>query len=181
MLLTPEQVAREQIDRLLQAAGWLLQDKDDFNRNAALGVAVREFPLPGGPCDYMLIVAGKAAGVIEAKQAGTTLSSVADQSERYMAVLPAHLARWDDRLCFDYESTGDETNFRDMRDPRPRSRRVFAFHRPETPVCVAYSRRYIASPPSTHANAGTIDPARLPDRGHQRPGSLSGPRQANAR
>ena len=35
-------------------------------------------------------------------------------------------------LPFLYESTGVETFFRDNRDPQPRSRRVFAFHRPET-------------------------------------------------
>jgi len=36
------------------------------------------------------------------------------------------------RLQFLYESTGIETYFRDERDPHPRSRRIFAFHRPET-------------------------------------------------
>jgi len=35
-------------------------------------------------------------------------------------------------LPFQYVSTGSETYFRDNRDPTPRSRRVFAFHRPET-------------------------------------------------
>jgi type I restriction enzyme R subunit len=35
-------------------------------------------------------------------------------------------------LSFAYESTGIETNFRDQRDPEPRSREVFSFHRPET-------------------------------------------------
>jgi type I restriction enzyme R subunit len=130
--LTPEERARAEIDRLLDAAGWTLQDMKAFNRNAALGVAVREFQLPSGPCDYLLFVDGKAAGVVEAKKSGVTLSGVAGQSDRYMATLPDHLARWDDRLRFDYESTGDETFFRDTRDPKARSRRVFAFHRPET-------------------------------------------------
>ena len=128
----PEEVAREEIDRLLTAAGWCLQDRAQFDRTAALGVAVREFSLPAGPCDYLLFIDGKAAGVIEAKRTGVTLSGVADQSERYMSRLPEHLARWHDTLVFDYESTGDETFFRDMRDPRPRSRRLFAFHKPET-------------------------------------------------
>ncbi|MFN8899393.1 MAG: helicase, partial [Pseudomonadota bacterium] len=76
----PEQQARARIDALLQAAGWVLQDAADFNRNAAPGVAVREFQLPGGPCDYLLFVAGKACGVIEAKKAGITLSGVAEQA-----------------------------------------------------------------------------------------------------
>ncbi|MEQ8393730.1 MAG: type I restriction-modification enzyme R subunit C-terminal domain-containing protein [Gammaproteobacteria bacterium] len=131
-MATPEQLAREKIDALLVAAGWVIQDKESFNRNAALGVAVREFPLPGGICDYLLFIAGKAAGVIEAKKGGVTLSGVAEQADKYMHQLPGTLAKWDETLLFDYESTGDETFFRDMRDPKPRSRRLFAFHRPET-------------------------------------------------
>ena len=132
MNATPEQIARRKIDSLLEVAGWVVQDMAGFNRNAAPGVAVREFQLPAGPCDYLLFVDGRAAGVVEAKKQGVTLSGVCEQSEKYMAVLPEHLAKWDAMLRFDYESTGDETFFRDMRDPRPRSRRVFAFHKPET-------------------------------------------------
>jgi len=70
--------------------------------------------------------------VIEAKRQGVTLSGVAEQAATYMLQLPEHLAKWDTILRFDYESTSDETFFRDLRDPRPRARRVFAFHRPET-------------------------------------------------
>ena len=132
MALTPEQQARVKIDAQLQAAGWAVQDMKEFNRNASVGVAVREFQLPTGPCDYLLFIEGKAAGVVEAKKAGVTLSGVADQSGRYMAALPEHLAKWSDTLVFDYETTGDETFFRDMRDPKPRSRRLFALHKPET-------------------------------------------------
>jgi type I restriction enzyme, R subunit len=132
MPLTPEQEAREAIDALLRAAGWAIQDNADFNRNAGEGVAVREFSLLNGPCDYLLFVGGKAAGVVEAKKAGSTLSGVAEQAAKYMVGLPNHLARWNDELVFAYESTGDETFFRDMRDPKPRSRRLFAFHKPQT-------------------------------------------------
>lgn len=129
---SPEQRARNTIDKLLTDAGWVVQDNADFNRNAAEGVAVREFVLPNGPCDYLLFVGGKAAGVIEAKRAGTTLSGAAEQSAKYMAKLLDHLASWGDRLIFEYESTGEETYFCDARDPKPRSRRVFAFHKPQT-------------------------------------------------
>ena len=131
-MLTPEQIARTKIDRLLVSSGWEIQNPDEFNRNASLGVAVREFQLASGPCDYLLFIDGKAAGVIEAKKSGVTLSGVADQSEKYMEALPEHLAKWDTLLVFDYESTSDETFFRNMRDPKPRSRRVFAFHKPIT-------------------------------------------------
>jgi len=127
-----EDKARDRIDQLLMGAGWALQDRSEFDRSAALGVAVREFSLPAGACDYLLFVDGKAAGVIEAKKTGVTLSGVAEQSEKYMLQLPEHLARWSDTLIFDYESTGEETFFRDLRDPKARSRRLFSFHRPET-------------------------------------------------
>lgn len=130
--LNPEQRARERIDALLNAAGWVLQDRDEFNRNAAEGVAVREFATSAGPCDYLLFVGGKACGVIEAKKAGTTLSGVAEQASRYLTALPEHVKCWEGGLRFDYESTGDETYFRDGRDPLARSRRVFAFHQPQT-------------------------------------------------
>ncbi|WP_433971934.1 type I restriction-modification enzyme R subunit C-terminal domain-containing protein [Tunturiibacter lichenicola] len=132
MQSTPEQRARQNIDLLLAAAGWNLQNNTDFNRNAAEGVAVREFQLPNGPCDYLLFIGGRAAGVIEAKRAGLTLSGVAEQSAKYMTKLPEHLARWSDGLIFHYESTGEETFFRDTRDPKARSRRLFAFHKPQT-------------------------------------------------
>jgi type I restriction enzyme, R subunit len=128
----PEEKARQRIDQLLIAAGWTIQDRADFDRTASLGVAVREFALPSGEADYLLFVDGKAAAVVEAKKSGTTLSGASDQSEKYMGALPPHLASWGPNLVFDYESTGDETYFRDVRDPNARSRRVFAFHRPET-------------------------------------------------
>ena len=131
-MLTPEQKARQRIDQLLEAAGWTIQNPDEFNRNASLGVAVREFQLTTGSCDYLLFVDGKAAGVVEAKKKGVTLSGVADQSDKYMGGLSEHLAKWDEQLVFDYESTGEETIFRNMRDPKPRSRKLFAFHKPET-------------------------------------------------
>jgi type I restriction enzyme, R subunit len=129
---TPEARARDLIDRQLEAAGWVLQHREEFNRRTARGVAVREFPLPAGEADYLLFVDGKAAGVVEAKKAGTTLSGFAEQSEKYLAQLPEHLDAWADPLPFGYESTGIETLFRDLRDPKPRSRPVFAFHKPET-------------------------------------------------
>jgi type I restriction enzyme R subunit len=48
---TPEARARNLIDRQLEAAGWLLQHREEFNRRSGRGVAVREFPLPAGEAD----------------------------------------------------------------------------------------------------------------------------------
>jgi type I restriction enzyme, R subunit len=127
----PEQQARQTIDALLLGCGWLLQNYTAVDFSAGRAIALREVPLKSGRCDYLLLIDRKPVGVIEAKKAGTTLSGVAEQSAHYGENLPDFLAVVG-ALPFYYESTGVETFFRDGRDPEPRSRRVFAFHRPET-------------------------------------------------
>ena len=130
--MTPEQKARQNIDQLLTAAGWTIQHRDGMNLGASQGVAVREFPMASGPADYLLFIDRKAAGAIEAKPEGTTLGGVSEQTDRYLTGVPANLPCHQSPLPFGYESTGIETFFRDLREPDSRSRRVFAFHRPET-------------------------------------------------
>src|SRR5215204_6480823 len=129
-LATPEQLARHDIDRMLELAGWSVQDEKDLDFTASRGVALREFPLEAGFADYMLLVDRQAVGVVEAKKKGTTLGGVDTQSSKYLDGLPAHVQRVGKPLPFAYESTGVETVFRDVRDPDYRSRRVFSFHRP---------------------------------------------------
>jgi type I site-specific restriction endonuclease len=94
--MTPEARARQSIDALLAAAGWHVCNVADANIHAARGVAIREFPLnPGhGFADYLLYIDAKAAGVIEAKKAGATLTGVEVQSARYAQGLPASLPAW---------------------------------------------------------------------------------------
>ena len=130
--MKPEEKARQDIDNLLELAGWKVQDLQELNLSASSGVAVREFPLQNGTADYLLFVDKKAVGVIEAKPQGTTLSGVAEQSQAYITSIPKNLPVVQEPLPFAYESTGTETFFRDIRDPYSRSRRVFAFHRSET-------------------------------------------------
>lgn len=151
-MATPEERARAQIDQLLTAAGWRLQDRDAFDRHAALGVAVREYGLTAGEADYLLLVAGRAAGVIEAKPAGRTLSGVEAQSGKYIHEPPGGLAKWGDPLPFAIESTGVETFFRDERDPEPRSRRLFAFHQPAT------LREWLEAPETLRARLRAMPP-----------------------
>ena len=131
-MTTPEERARQTIDKFLAAAGWVVQDRRDLNLGAGLGVAVREFPLTTGPADYLLFVDRKAIGVVEAKPEGTTLSGVEAQSARYSIGLGAVPLHWHSPLPFLYESTGVETFFTNGLDPTPRSRRIFAFHQPQT-------------------------------------------------
>ena len=131
--LAPEQRARQQIDVQLIASGWVVQDYKQFNPAAGRGIALREAPLKSGTCDYLLLVDRKAVGVVEAKKLGTLLSGVAEQSAHYGKNLPDFIqSNSAGPLPFLYESTGVETFFRDERDPSPRSRRLFSFHRPET-------------------------------------------------
>jgi type I restriction enzyme, R subunit len=70
MPITPEDRARQNIDKLLTDAGWLAQDKRATNLSAGRGVTVGEFPLkPGhGEADYLLFFDGSPIGVVEAKQ-----------------------------------------------------------------------------------------------------------------
>ena len=128
----PEQIARDHIDKLLAECGWIVQPKSKLNLAAALGVAVTEYRTDTGPVDYLLFIDKKPIGVIEAKKAeeGVRLTSVEDQSERYAKGKLKYLDN--DPLHFAYESTGEVTRFTDYRDPKPRSRPVFTFHRPET-------------------------------------------------
>lgn len=128
----PEQLARDQIDRQLLACGWVIQDKTKVNLNAAPGIAIREYLTDAGPADYVLFVDKKPVGLIEAKrpEEGVRLTVVEEQSVEYATSKLKHLDN--DPLPFVYESTGDLTRFTDYRDPKPRSRPVFAFHRPET-------------------------------------------------
>jgi len=129
---TPEDQARENIDQLLTQAGWAVQDKNAVNLHSQRGVAVRELSFKTGEPDYTLFVDGKAIGTIEAKPAGHSLTGVEEQSEKYVKGVPFGIPAWRSPLPFSCESTGTETRFTSRLDPVPRSRNVFAFHRPET-------------------------------------------------
>ncbi len=128
----PEQLARDLIDKQLEQAGWLVQSKNEVNLSAAKGVAIREYQTSSGPADYVLFVDRKPVGVIEAKreEEGERLTVVEDQSREYATSKLKYLNH--DDLRFVYESTGTITRFTDYNDPKPRSRPVFHFHKPET-------------------------------------------------
>ncbi|MBL4848997.1 MAG: DEAD/DEAH box helicase family protein [Planctomycetes bacterium] len=131
----PEEIAREEIDGQLADAGWKVQDRDEMNLDAGDGVAVREFRTDGGPCDYLLYARLPGLdmhplGVIEAKRAGTVLTSVEAQNLDYASKVPAWLKPKIRPLPFLYESTGKETRFTNRLGSN-RSRRVFWFHQPD--------------------------------------------------
>ena len=130
---TPEQLARDNIDRMLEIAGWKVQHNKKIDFNAGLGIAVREYQTDVGPADYVLFVEKNAVGVVEAKpkEWGHRITTVEEQSAGYAAAT----LKWvnnQEPLPFVYESTGTITRFTDGRDPKPRSRELFNFARPET-------------------------------------------------
>jgi type I restriction enzyme R subunit len=131
----PEQKARDKIDQMLVDTGWLVQSKDKVNLSAGIGVALREVNTDTGPADYILFVHSKAVGVVEAKaeDLGFKLTQVEEQSKRYSnSSLKIGKFTLDNDKPFVYESTGTITRFTDYRDPKPRGRNVFSFHKPET-------------------------------------------------
>jgi type I restriction enzyme R subunit len=149
----PEQIARDQIDRSLEQAGWIVQSSKKIDLNAGRGIAIKEFRTDIGPADYALFVFKKAVGVIEAKPNdwGHKITTVEEQSGSYAAAT----LKWVNNkkpLPFVYESTGVITRFTDGRDPKPRSREVFTFHRPETMT------EWLSKPASLRARLQTLPP-----------------------
>ncbi len=136
--LTAEARARVLVDGQLAAVGWVVQDTRNLNLSAAQGVARREAIMAAGHgrADYLLYLDRRVVGVIEAKPVGTPLSGVEWQSAMYATGLPPEVrlsvVTRDGRLPFVFEASGTETHFTNGYDPAPRSRRVFAFPRPET-------------------------------------------------
>jgi len=131
--MSPEQKARHEIDKQLEASGWAVQDMKKYNPAAALGVAVREFATDTGPVDYLLIVDKRPIGVVEAKRSeeGQNITVHESQSKRYAE----SGIKWvvnQQSLRFIYEATGVITRFTDYADEKARSREVYSFHRPET-------------------------------------------------
>ena len=129
---TPEQEARDNIDLQLAKCGWYIQDRQRIDLSVGIGVAVREYPTSTGPADYVLFVNQTPVGVIEAKkeQEAARLSVHEAQVEDYANAQLKYIDS--EPLPFLYLSTGVVTKFSDTRDPRPRYREVFTFHRPET-------------------------------------------------
>ena len=116
----PEDQARQNIDQTLAKSGWAVRDQGDAHISAYRGLAIRNFTLKRehGFADYLLYVDGRAAGVVEAKKEGDTLTGVEIQSDKYTKGLPDELPAWSKLIPFSYESTGIETRFTNGLDPR---------------------------------------------------------------
>jgi type I restriction enzyme R subunit len=158
----PEQIARDAIDAQLRDAGWAVQSKDAIDFHVGLGQAVREYATDTGPADYVLFVNGVPVGVIEAKKEtlGHNLTTIEEQTTGYAAAKLRYIQRSGEPLPFLYEATGVLVRFTDQRDPKPRSREVFSFQRPETLIAWLFQQRSLRS--RLH-DLPALDPAGLRD------------------
>ena len=127
--ISPEDRARENIDRLLTGAGWIVQSRNETNLSAGRGIAIREFPLKTGyrEADYLLCVDGVPTGVVEAKKEGTTVTGYEIQAEKYSVGLPPELKPAREPLPFCYPSTAVETRFGNLLEPEARSPQPSSF------------------------------------------------------
>ncbi|MER5638307.1 DEAD/DEAH box helicase family protein [Kitasatospora sp. NPDC002227] len=129
-----EAQVRAGIDRMLEAADWVVQDAPAANLLAGRGVALREVSTAVGRADYLLYVDRRLVGVLEAKREGADLTVAQDQAARYASGLTKgqQLSAWRATLPFQYVSDGNTFRFKNELDPDARTRDVFAVHRPET-------------------------------------------------
>jgi len=131
---TPEDKARhELINPALEKAGWVIQHFKTASVGSSKGVAVEFFPMGWGvgEADYVLFLNGEAVGIIEAKKEGETLVGKEPQTAKYAKGFPKDFRSVDLPLPFVYETSGSEIRFTNCWDPKPRSREVFHFHKPD--------------------------------------------------
>jgi type I restriction enzyme R subunit len=118
MTLTPEQKARVKIDKMFDAAGWKVVNREDYSPSIT-AVAIREGLLKGNlEADYFLFINGKAVGVLEAKKEKINVdtSVVQEQAELYLKSVPKCYQTYANPLPFAYLSNGNDVFFRDYRE-----------------------------------------------------------------
>ncbi|WP_313266880.1 type I restriction endonuclease subunit R [Epilithonimonas vandammei] len=113
--MTPEQKAREIINRMLNESGWEIVNRDHYSPNIS-AVAIEEGILRGSlEADYLLFINGKAIGILEAKKEEYRLSNVVmKQAERYVRRLPNWCSYWYEPLPIIYLSNGKEILFKNI-------------------------------------------------------------------
>ncbi len=158
---SPEELARENIDKLLTACGWKVQGRKSINLSADRGVAVREALLKGGDeADYLLFVDSKAIGTVEAKPEGFTLTGVEEQSGKYGKGLLDIYPKLREPLPFAYESTGVETQFTNRLDPSSEEPQRLRLSQARNPARIPRTKRQPQHAPNESSDFG-------PDAHHQ--------------
>ena len=131
--MKPEQKARVWIDRKLEESGWRIINRDEYQPSMQ-AVAIREMLLEGNlEADYLLMVNGKAAAVIEAKRNEIELDNpkLIAQAEGYTDKLLPWCRFWENPIRLIYLSNGKEIAFKDAHDIGSAYRKVMLFPRPK--------------------------------------------------
>ena len=126
--MKPEEHARVIIDRQLTAAGWPVVNRNEYV--PALGAAaIREALMQGQrEADYMLMLHGKAVGVVEAKRADIKLDDAdhKGQVQYYAQRILSHEPYWQLPLPLVYLANGKEillqNGFKQDQDFKPQDR-----------------------------------------------------------
>ena len=108
--MKPEENARLSIDAQLTAAGWVVVDRDEFTPNLG-AAAIREALMTGQrEADYLLLLHGKAVGIVEAKRADVKLdrADFREQALGYARDLPHDQPSWRKVLPLVYLANGKD-------------------------------------------------------------------------
>lgn len=128
----PEELAREWIDKKLQKSGWQVVDRTNYDPRVN-AVAIREALMKGHlEADYLLLINGRAVGVLEAKKESIKIDSpkLMEQAENYARQLQDWYPCWQTPLPLIYVSNGHQIAFRDYRKSDSKYQLLKDFPRP---------------------------------------------------
>lgn len=131
--MKPEELARVWIDQKLEESGWLIVNRDEY-RPGMHGVAIRELILKDHhEADYILMVNGKAAAVLEAKRGEIRLDApeLIAQAEGYTKELLPWYRFWENPIKLIYLSNGHEIAFKDAHKIGSAYQKISSFPRPK--------------------------------------------------
>ncbi|MCH5213764.1 MAG: DEAD/DEAH box helicase family protein [Muribaculaceae bacterium] len=147
--MTPEQKARQIIDRIFRKAGWGIVDRDNYSPELS-AVAIEEGLMRDNlEADYLMFLNGKAVAVLEAKRAEVDVydHSVIQQAENYTLRVVSWCQTFQNPLPLVYISNGNKIIFRDMRDSESEYIEIPKIHTPKEIKAILGIEDYYAGLP----------------------------------
>lgn len=131
--MTPEQKARQIIDRTFKTSGWGIVSRGDYSPEMS-AVAIEEGLMRCNlEADYLMFINGKAVAVLEAKRAEVDVYSpiVIQQAENYAHNLVSWCQYIQTPLPLVYISNGNKIIYRDLRSPDSEYKEIPKIHTPK--------------------------------------------------
>ena len=129
----PEQKARDNIDKMLARRAGRFRTRRQSTSTPARALPCASIrPTSARPTTSCSWTRRPSASSRPSPKTGATRSPRSRSSPQATPPPSSNGSTTSEPLPFVYESTGVITRFTDGRDPKPRSREVFSFHRPET-------------------------------------------------